>query len=258
MPAVQRLAAGDEGERIEVALRRHGVGQRRQHDAPDRASNRARARRRRRAATSRCRLRAAAADEDDDPRLRPRRLQARRRCGGSGRATAGRTSAGGSAAPKLSKICTASAPASIWRDQIGGRGRDQPVDQGRHESRVAIGEQRGPAPDRACPCRRSCSSPPSRARRRSRGASSRGGSAALQPVERLEHRRETLERQLLGKPAESRAGGDRIERGPSSSTKRTSWPSACGTTRMSENRIAASKPKRRIGCSVTSAASRGL
>ena len=41
-------------------------------------------------------------------------------------------------------------------------------------------------------------------------------------------------------------------RGPSFSTKRTSWPSACGMTRMSENRIAPSKPKRRIGWSVIS------
>jgi hypothetical protein len=31
-----------------------------------------------------------------------------------------------------------------------------------------------------------------------------------------------------------------------------------GTTRISENKIAASKPKRRIGCKVTSAASLGL
>ena len=35
-------------------------------------------------------------------------------------------------------------------------------------------------------------------------------------------------------------------------------PSASGTTRISENRIAASKPKRRIGCNVTSAARFGL
>ena len=35
-------------------------------------------------------------------------------------------------------------------------------------------------------------------------------------------------------------------------------PSASGTTRISENKIAASKPNRRIGCSVTSAASSGL
>ena len=46
-------------------------------------------------------------------------------------------------------------------------------------------------------------------------------------------------------------------RGPSPLLERTLWPSASGTTRMSENRIAASKPKRRIGCSVASAASVG-
>ena len=42
--------------------------------------------------------------------------------------------------------------------------------------------------------------------------------------------------------------------GPSPSTKVTCCPSAYGTTRISENKIAASKPKRRIGCNVISAA----
>ena len=45
--------------------------------------------------------------------------------------------------------------------------------------------------------------------------------------------------------------------GPSPATNATLRPSACGITRISENRIAASKPKRRIGCKVTSAASSG-
>ena len=40
--------------------------------------------------------------------------------------------------------------------------------------------------------------------------------------------------------------------------ERSPCPSAQGTIRMSLNRIAASKPKRRIGCNVTSAASAGL
>ena len=38
--------------------------------------------------------------------------------------------------------------------------------------------------------------------------------------------------------------------GPSPATNVTFLPSACGTTRISENRIAASKPNRLIGCSV--------
>ena len=46
--------------------------------------------------------------------------------------------------------------------------------------------------------------------------------------------------------------------GPRPSSKLRSRPSAWGTTRMSENRIDASKPKRRIGCSVTSTARSGL
>ncbi len=51
-------------------------------------------------------------------------------------------------------------------------------------------------------------------------------------------------------------GGDK--RGPSPASNVNFCPSAWGTTRISENRIAASKPNRRTGCSVTSAASRGL
>jgi hypothetical protein len=41
-------------------------------------------------------------------------------------------------------------------------------------------------------------------------------------------------------------------------SKRTSMPSASNTTRMSENRIAASTPRPSIGCSVTSAHRSGL
>ena len=46
--------------------------------------------------------------------------------------------------------------------------------------------------------------------------------------------------------------------GPWPLSKAVGRPSASGTTKMSENRMAASKPNRRIGCSVTSAASFGL
>ena len=46
-------------------------------------------------------------------------------------------------------------------------------------------------------------------------------------------------------PPRSSSGSSR---GPSPATKRTFWPSACGITRISENKIAASKPNRRIGC----------
>ena len=47
-------------------------------------------------------------------------------------------------------------------------------------------------------------------------------------------------------------------RGPSPSTNQTLRPRASGTTRMSENKIAASKPKRRTGCKVTSVANSGV
>src|SRR6266851_5431804 len=48
------------------------------------------------------------------------------------------------------------------------------------------------------------------------------------------------------------------KRGPSPASNVNFCPSAWGTTRISENRIAASKPNRRTGCSVTSASSTGL
>ena len=49
-----------------------------------------------------------------------------------------------------------------------------------------------------------------------------------------------------------------VNRGPSPVSKLTSWPKASGTNRISLNRIAASNPKRRIGCNVASTASFGL
>ncbi len=45
--------------------------------------------------------------------------------------------------------------------------------------------------------------------------------------------------------------------GPSPTSKRTLWPSASGMTRMSENRIAASRSNRRSGCRVTSGSQLG-
>ncbi len=47
-------------------------------------------------------------------------------------------------------------------------------------------------------------------------------------------------------------------RGPPSSGNAKSTPSADSGSRMSEKMMAASKPNRRMGCSVTSAASSGL
>ena len=45
--------------------------------------------------------------------------------------------------------------------------------------------------------------------------------------------------------------------GPSPATKLNPKPIASGTVRMSEKRMAASKPKRSTGCSVTSQAASG-
>ena len=49
-----------------------------------------------------------------------------------------------------------------------------------------------------------------------------------------------------------------FSRGPKPSSNPTSTPSAIGTTRISEKMTAASKLKRRIGCSVISAANSGF
>ncbi len=58
--------------------------------------------------------------------------------------------------------------------------------------------------------------------------------------------------------AKSSAVSIGVSRGPSPLSNPTVWPSASGITRMSENRIAASKPNRRIGCKVASMASLGV
>jgi len=47
-------------------------------------------------------------------------------------------------------------------------------------------------------------------------------------------------------------------RGPSPASNVTGWPNASGTTKISENKIAASNRNRLIGCSVASAARAGV
>ena len=113
-----------------------------------------------------------------------------------------------------------------------------------------------PAPGPACRGPRPCRSQPSRARRRSR-ETSRRRQLRFDETDRFVDRRE---HGVIGRPrsfsiAAGSSSGSSL--GPSPLSKRTVRPSACGTTRMSENKIAASNPNRRIGCSVTSAASFG-
>ena len=138
--------------------------------------------------------------------------------------------------------------------EIGDRRLDEPIDQRLKELGIAIGEQtRGRLVGRS-PCRRPCSSPPSRARRKSREARHSSGRP------RLDLR--SIASNTGARPAEIDFAAqattercravDRLKRGPSPSSKETLWPSASGITRMSLNRIAASKPKRRIGCKVAS------
>ena len=124
----ERIAAGDERQRIEVALRREPLrklGQEQvrlerpvERDRVGKAGLDARERgwRRRRGRT---RSPWPAAVRAFSPCTICR----------IGSSESGSNSAGGNAAPKLSKICTASAPASICADQIGDRGRDEPVDE---------------------------------------------------------------------------------------------------------------------------------
>ena len=135
-----------------------------------------------------------------------------------------------------------------------------PLDQRVEGRGVAVDQRAAPAPGRGCRGRRSCRWRRSRARRRSRSAATSGGSAARTCAHRLVDRRQRLVDRLGGpQPGEVGRAWSTVEsRGPSPSTKASSAPSACGTSRMSAKRIAASKPKRRIGCSVTSAASSGV
>ena len=62
--------------------------------------------------------------------------------------------------------------------EVLGLHRDEAVDQRVHQGGVGLGQRPGGGEVRACRARRSCSSPPSRARRRSRAAWSRAGSSA--------------------------------------------------------------------------------
>jgi hypothetical protein len=81
----------------------------------------------------------------------------------------------------------------------------------------------------------------------------------LGPFDRLVDRREHLVVELGPQPCQALALPPSDQAAdPSPAENLTCCPRACGTTRMSENRIAASNPNRRTGCSVASAASFGL
>ena len=155
-----------------------------------------------------------------------------------------------------SNICTASAPGlqaarsdtPPTRPPADPAARQKPLDGGRRTA--------GQGPDPACHARRSYRSPPSTARRRSRAGpcqtqALRGFSAP--PHRRAADSRETFRAKARQSPLAGSAPAAALVPSENVSLR----PSACGTTRMSENRIAASKPKRRIGCMVTSVASSG-
>ena len=78
------------------------------------------------------------------------------------------------------------------------------------------------------------------------------------PANRLEHWARGDPPQSFGVSRSIPSTSSGSSSGPSPVSKRTFCPSASGMTRMSENRIAASRSKRRSGCSVTSVASSGV
>ena len=227
---VQRRAAGHERQRVEIALGGEGFRQRR---AERRAGSRVQSRREPVADAGRGEAlqdaRRRRARRRSFWRSRPRRLAAPSTMRRIGSSESGSNSAGGKADPKLSKICTASAPASTWRIEIGGRGHHQPVDQRLHEGRIAIGGEAGRRlVGRALAGDHVAGDGPGRAaeaqqRRLAAAATERRRSSVSKTGV------EALERQLVGKPARDRlADVTGSSLGPSFSTKRTSWPSACG------------------------------
>ena len=142
-------------------------------------------------------------------------------------------------------------------DQIARRRIDQYIDQPCKASAIAIGEQpRRRLIRRAVPRDhvgrdrpwRSAKSQQRHTVRKTRPSPAR---SFRRPAPACRDRARGLSR---AKPARSAIGSSC---GPSPAANLTCCPSACGITRISENRIAASNPKRRTGCSVTSAASSG-
>ena len=142
------------------------------------------------------------------------------------------------------------------RHEIVDRRLDQRVDQapGRHPDRLP--RTPAPAPDPAFRDRRSCRSPPSTAPRRSRSATF-PAAACPAPAPPSPGPAEAAPRRMRLRDVRCLLASIGSRRGPSPSTKSTRRPSAYGTTRISEKRIAASISKRSTGCSVISAARSG-
>ncbi len=206
--AVQSLSAGDEGERVEVALRRRARRQGRQ-----RARRVERPVERERVpdavAGEPLEMPAAAADEDDRARLRPRGLQARHDPADRFERQALEQGRGQGGPKALEDLHRLGARVDL-RDEVGRGGRDEALDERRHESRVAIGEHpRGRLVGRALAGDHVARHRPGRAAEPEKGGPRRQG--VPQPVEGLEHRRQALERQGLGQAAEIRQRGHGIK-----------------------------------------------
>ena len=166
-------------------------------------------------------------------------LEARRRAARSARSPSARTRP----APGCPPSCrTIARPRRRLRSGRTDSRRVIVLDARRRSPRTAPDRDRraaAPRPARGCPARRPCRSRPSTGRRRSRSSVLAGSSAAFTlrhgRVDRLEPRRER--RQIVERGCRPAAASGAAPR------RRRSvrfWPSANGTIRMSENRIAAS------------------
>ena len=169
-------------------------------------------------------------------------------------------SSGGSTPAQVSKICTASTPACELANEIlRPKPRPEYRSDGANASGMAIGEQpRRRLIGRAVAGHHVGRNRPGRAAEAEKRHARRAASALTSRdrfVDRRQHGIDRPRRASSSSPPDRPAARAAGLRRPRSGQLR---PSACGITRMSENRIAASKPKRRIGCSVTSAASFGV
>ena len=174
---VEAPSAGDQRQRIEIALKRQPLGQ--SGDGGLRARRRCRGRSRRcrqgariwRAASPRRAERRSAARPASRREPWPRSPRSARRTSGRIRPAAARPPRNRRSAPHPRRPRTGGEDIRPKRRRAGRSGARTGPDGDRRRA--------APAPGPACRARRSCSSPPSRARRRSRSAPSPSASAVL-------------------------------------------------------------------------------
>ena len=243
------LAAGDQRKRIEIALQRQVERRVPQTKRIDRPIDADRVRPRR---CGELRGRRARRPSRRRSPSHPLSLGARPgRCAGSETATKPRETA--SVSPRRSSRRSAPPRRRSGIAAPDRRSTPSPTARSARRRRPDSDRRRAaPGRDPASRARRSCSSRLSRERRRSR-ASRSSREALPSPARSL--RIPGFSRSMsisLDNRASPSGFSIASSLGPSPSTTSTRQPSASGTTNMSENRIAASKPKRRMGCKVAS------